>query len=200
LSSRNAGLLTAVLLLTNQRAYRLRDDGFVQAAQVIKPIKDSRRSGALQASTYELPLTKIRQPPRSFLRAKHQFWLVDIKARSGRNEEQFCSFVDVCSQGWEGLMPRTMARLAIVTTALCSIVLISFPSFPSTLGIVSKPQLVDRALKSDRLTNVPAPAKNGHKSQPSLVRAEKRVPMGCDRTFSSMSSRQFSTIFGRCLV
>ena len=41
------------------------------------------------------------------------------------------------------------------------IVLISFPSFPSTLGIVFKPQLVDRALKGDRPTNAPAPAKNG---------------------------------------
>jgi hypothetical protein len=97
-------------------------------------------------------------------------------------------------------MRRTITRLAIVATALCSIVLISFPSFPSTLGIVSKPQLVDRALKGDRLTNAPAPAKNGPKSQPSLERAGKRVPMGCDRAFSSMSSRQFSMIFGRCLV
>jgi hypothetical protein len=53
-------------------------------------------------------------------------------------------------------MRRTITRLAIVATALCSIVLISFPSFPSTLGIVFKPQLVDRALKGDRLTIAPA--------------------------------------------
>jgi hypothetical protein len=93
-------------------------------------------------------------------------------------------------------MRRTITRLAIVATALCSIVLISFPSFPSTLG----PQLVDRALKGDRLTNAPAPAKNEPKSQPSLERAGKQVPMGCDRAFSSMSAPQFSTLFGRCLV
>ena len=104
------------------------------------------------------------------------------------------------SQGWERLMRRTISRLAIVATALCSIVLISFPSFPSTLGIVFKPQLVDRALKGDRLTNAPAPAKNEPKSQPSLERAGKQVPMGCDRAFSSMSAPQFSTLFGRCLV
>ena len=55
-------------------------------------------------------------------------------------------------------MNRTVARLAVATTALCSIVLISFPSFPSTLGMAFKPQSVDRALKSDRLTNAPAPA------------------------------------------
>ena len=97
-------------------------------------------------------------------------------------------------------MRKTIARLAIIGTAICLIVLISFPSFPSTLGTVYEPQVVDRALKGDRLTNAPAPAKNGPKSQPSLERAGKRVPMGCDRAFSSMSSRQFSTIFGRCLV
>jgi hypothetical protein len=97
-------------------------------------------------------------------------------------------------------MGRKITRLAIVSIALCSIVLISFPSFPSTLGIVSKPQLVDRALKGDRLTNTPALGKTGPKSQPSLERAGKQVPMGCDRAFSSMSSRQFSTFFGRCLV
>ena len=97
-------------------------------------------------------------------------------------------------------MLRTITRIAIVGTALCSIVLISFPSFPSTLGIVSKPILVDRALKGDRLSNASAPIKNGPKSQPSLMRAEKRVPVGCDRAFSSMSRSDFSTIFGRCLV
>ena len=82
-------------------------------------------------------------------------------------------------------MRGIMARLAIVVVALCSIVLISFPSFPSTLGIAFKPQSVDRALKGDRLTNTPAPAptKNGSKSQPSLERAVKRVPMGCEPRF-----------------
>ena len=97
-------------------------------------------------------------------------------------------------------MRGAIRRLAIVATALCSIVLISFPSFPSTLGTVYKPQVVERALKSDRLTNASAPAKSGPKPQPPLERASKRVPMGCDRAFSSMSAPQFSTLFGRCLV
>jgi hypothetical protein len=95
-------------------------------------------------------------------------------------------------------MRQTITRLTIVATALCSITLISFPSFPSTLGIVFKPQLVDRALKRDRLTN--ALAKNGVKSQPALVRTGKQVPVGCDRAFSSMSAPQFSTLYGRCMV
>ena len=97
-------------------------------------------------------------------------------------------------------MRRTITQLAIVGTALCSIVLISFPSFPSTLGMISKLISVDRTLKGDRLSSVSAPIKSGPKSQPSLVRAEKRVPVGCDRAFSSMSPSDFSTIFGRCPV
>ena len=95
-------------------------------------------------------------------------------------------------------MRRTITRLAIVATPLCSIVLISFPSFPSTLGMAFKPQLVDRALKGDQLNSTPA--KNGPKSQPALVRTGKQVPMGCDRAFSSMSSAQFSSLYGRCMV
>jgi hypothetical protein len=97
-------------------------------------------------------------------------------------------------------MPRMVARLAIVTTALCSIVLISFSSFPSTLGIVFRPQLVDRAYKGDRLTNAASTPKDSPKSLPALVGTGKKVPVGCDRAFSSMSSPQFSTLFGRCLV
>jgi hypothetical protein len=107
----------------------------------------------------------------------------------------------VCaSQGWEGLMRKTIARLTIIGTAICSIVLISFPSFPSTIGTVYEPQVVDRALKGDRLTNASASAKNGPKPQPSLERASKRVPMGCDRAFSSTAAPQFSSLYGRCMV
>jgi hypothetical protein len=91
-------------------------------------------------------------------------------------------------------MNRTVVRVAVVATAICSIVLISFPSFPSALGLDFKPQPVDRALKGDRPTIAPA-----RKSQPSLERA-KQVPVGCDRAFSSMSSAQFSSLFGRCLA
>jgi hypothetical protein len=91
-------------------------------------------------------------------------------------------------------MRRTITRIAIITAALCSIVLISFPSLSSTLGAVYKPQVVHRTSKGDRLSNVSSPPK------PSLERAAKRVPVGCDRAFSSMSGPQFSTLFGRCVV
>ena len=52
-------------------------------------------------------------------------------------------------------MHKTVTRCAIAASALCSIILVSFPSFPSTLGMVSKFQLVDHTLKGDRLSNAP---------------------------------------------
>jgi hypothetical protein len=72
-------------------------------------------------------------------------------------------------------------------------------AFPSTAGIVSNPQLVDRTLKGNRLTNVPAAGKIGSKAQPSFVKALK-VSIGCDRVFSSMRHRNLQRSFGRCLV
>jgi hypothetical protein len=95
-------------------------------------------------------------------------------------------------------MNRTVVRVAVVATAICSIVLI--PSFPSAHGINFKPQSVNRALKGDRPTIAPAQVTNVRKFQPSLERAGKQVPVGCDRAVSSMSSAQFSTLFGRCLA
>ena len=92
-------------------------------------------------------------------------------------------------------MPKTVTRCAVIMVVLFSIILVSFPLFPSTAGIVSNPQRVDRTLKG----NVPAAGKIGSKAQPSFVKALK-VSIGCDRVFSSMSSPQSSTIFGRCLV
>ena len=47
-------------------------------------------------------------------------------------------------------MRKTVARCVFLVMAICSAILFSFPSFPSTLAILSKPQVVDRALKGDR--------------------------------------------------
>lgn len=88
-------------------------------------------------------------------------------------------------------MPKTVTRCAVIMVVLFSIILVLFPLFPSTAGIVSN---LDRTLKGDRLTNVPAAGKIGSKAQPSFVKALK-VSIGCDRVFSSMSSPQSSTIF-----
>ena len=97
----------------------------------------------------------------------------------------------------------SLARCAAVTVALLSISLISFPSFPSTIGFSSNPQTVNRELKGDRqrtITPTPLPTKNRPLSLPSLSRAHKKVPVGCDAAFSSVSSPQFATVYGRCLV
>jgi hypothetical protein len=97
----------------------------------------------------------------------------------------------------------SLARCAAVTVALLSISLISFPSFPSTIGFSSNPQTVNRELKGDRqrtITPTPLPTKNRPLSLPSLSRAHKKVPVGCDTAFGSVSSPQFATVYGRCLV
>jgi hypothetical protein len=60
-----------------------------------------------------------------------------------------------------------------VTVALLSISLISFPSFPSTIGFSPNPQSVNRELKGDRQRTTaptPLPAKNRPLSLPSLSR------------------------------
>jgi hypothetical protein len=130
---------------------------------------------------------------------KQQFQIVNIRlATKERRAKLFV--VCVCSQGWEVLMRKTVTRCVFLVTAILSAFLISFPSFPSPLGIISKHQIVDRALKGDRLTTAPSTAKTRPASHPALVRTGKHVPVGCDRASSSMSSPQFSSLFGRCLV
>jgi hypothetical protein len=107
----------------------------------------------------------------------------------------------VGSQEWQGLMRKTVTRCGIAALALSSAVLISYPSFPSTFAIIANPQLVNHALKGDRLpTTAPGSSKSRATTQPSLERAEKQVPVGCDRAFSPVSSPRFATIFGRCVV
>jgi hypothetical protein len=97
-------------------------------------------------------------------------------------------------------MRSRILRYGLVGIALCSIVVISFPSLSSPTGLTSKPQAVDRARKGDRLSVAPLPSKRPPKSQPVLVGVGKRVPVGCDRAFSSMAPAQVLGIYGRCAV
>jgi hypothetical protein len=97
-------------------------------------------------------------------------------------------------------MRRALVRSGLIGTALCSIVVISFPSFSSTAGLNVKPQAVERAHKGDRLAIAPPVVKTDPRSQPTLVRSGNKVPMGCDRAFSSMSSPEFLGLYGRCAV
>jgi hypothetical protein len=97
-------------------------------------------------------------------------------------------------------MRSRIIRYGLVGIALCSIVVISLPSLSSPTGLTSKPQAVDRARKGDRLSLAPLPSKSLPKWQRLLVGAGTRVPVGCDRAFSSMSSAQFLGLYGRCAV
>ena len=97
-------------------------------------------------------------------------------------------------------MRRTITQLAIVGTALCSIVLISFPSFPSTLGMISKPISVDRTLKGDRLSNTSAPNKTGLSRNRRSCEPKSACPWAVIALLARCRRSQFSTIFGRCLV
>jgi hypothetical protein len=44
------------------------------------------------------------------------------------------------------------------------------------------------------------PSKTPPPSLPALLKAQTKVPVGCDKAFSSVSSPQFATVYGRCLV
>jgi hypothetical protein len=121
---------------------------------------------------------------------QQQARLVNISNKGTKSKFVCCSRA---SLGQEGLMRKVVMRSVFLGAATSAAVLISFPSFPDTSGFISKPQAVDRALKGDRFTIAPGPS-------PALVRAGKRVPVGCDRAFSLMSAPQFSSLFGRCVV
>ena len=97
----------------------------------------------------------------------------------------------------------SLVRCAGVAVGLFSICLISFPSFPNTNGFSLNPQTVNRELKGDRqrtMTPTPLATKNRPLWLPSLSRAHKKIPVGCDTAFSSVSSPQFATVYGRCLA
>jgi hypothetical protein len=97
-----------------------------------------------------------------------------------------------------GQTSKSIKLCAIAWMALCIVIYGSFPSFPSTVPLIASPVSVDRSHKSDRLNGTGVIARREQQSV--LTRAEKRVPLGCDRAFSVLSSSQFATLFGRCLV
>jgi hypothetical protein len=95
-------------------------------------------------------------------------------------------------------MRAKLVRIAMTGATLCLIALISFPSLPSASGLAFGPHTVNRAIKGDRLVVSSQTISRSSKAQPSLLKAEKQVPVGCDRAFSSMSSAQFKNLYGRC--
>jgi hypothetical protein len=95
-------------------------------------------------------------------------------------------------------MSQAAKLYAIAGTALCIVFCGLLPSFPKTAVMIATYQSIDRSHKSDRLKGSGMAATSGARS--TLTRAEKRVPVGCDKAFSSTASSQFAALFGRCLV
>jgi hypothetical protein len=89
-------------------------------------------------------------------------------------------------------------RAAGVVLALLAASFIALPSFP--LGLIADSPAVNRALKSDRLPSI-SPAILPHElGSPLLPLSRERIPVGCDRAFSAISSPRLADIFGRCLA
>jgi hypothetical protein len=88
-------------------------------------------------------------------------------------------------------------RAVAVVSALLVASLFAFPSFPSAgLFSLAPAVAVDRTLKGDRLPSVVPTEKSGAP----LARAREKIPVGCDRAFSPISSPQLADVFRRCTV
>jgi hypothetical protein len=87
-------------------------------------------------------------------------------------------------------------RIASVLSGLLIASFVAFPSFPSTgfLSFTSSIS-VDRTLKGDRLPL--APTDKTEMPLPSVPSREK-IPVGCDRAFSPISSPRLANVFRRC--
>ena len=92
---------------------------------------------------------------------------------------------------------RRATSCAVVVMAVISILVVSFPSLSSTVGLNPNSQTVNRSIKGDRL---PIQTISSARQPSSISRTQKKVPVGCDNAFSSISSPQLATVFGRCLV
>lgn len=96
-------------------------------------------------------------------------------------------------------------RVTGVLFALLVASFISFPSFPKGIFVSGSPQSVNRSLKGDRLPSI-SPAVFPHELGLPLVpnipaqTRRKKIPLGCDASFSSVSSPQLAHVFGRCLA
>ena len=97
-------------------------------------------------------------------------------------------------------------RVAGVVFSLLAAGLISFPSFPNGVFDSDSPFLVNRSLKGDRLPSV-SPAVFSHQlgspvvpMSPARSAPRAKIPMGCDASFSAISSPRLAHVFGRCVA
>jgi hypothetical protein len=99
-----------------------------------------------------------------------------------------------------------LVRVASVLIALLAAGFITFPSFPNGIFVADSPLAVNRALKGDRLLSIsPAvfPRELGSPLVPHLPAQStprKKIPVGCDASFSPISSPLLANVFGRCVA
>ncbi len=91
-------------------------------------------------------------------------------------------------------------RTAAVVSGLLFASFVAFPSFPSTGFLSFTPAVpVDRTLKGDRLP-LSAPTDKTEMPVPSAPSLREKIPVGCDRAFSPISSPRLANVFQRCTV
>jgi hypothetical protein len=94
---------------------------------------------------------------------------------------------------------RAAGAVGVVSLALVTAALLTFPSFPTTgaaLSATTPAVAVNRALKGDRL---PA-ARPEQAGAPVLIAPQARVPFGCDAAFSPVAAPSMAHVFRRCAV
>ena len=91
-------------------------------------------------------------------------------------------------------------RILAVVSGLLVASVIAFPTFPSTGFLSFTPSdAVDRTLKGDRLP-LPAPTDKTEMPVQSAPSSREKIPVGCDRAFSPVSSPRVANVFQRCTV
>ena len=90
-------------------------------------------------------------------------------------------------------------RIVVVFWGLLVASFVTFPSFPSTgLASFTPAVSVNRTLKGDRLPL--ERAANKTEAPSALQTLRNKIPIGCDRAFSPISSPQLANVFRRCAV
>lgn len=103
----------------------------------------------------------------------------------------------------EMLSIRFAGAAGIISIALFSAALISFPSFPTTganLPAAARQNFVNRTLKGDRLSTSNRADGPGQVESPVRSQPRQHIPLGCDAAFSPISSPSLGHVFRRCMA
>jgi hypothetical protein len=94
-----------------------------------------------------------------------------------------------------------LVRVAAVLLALFAASFIAFPSFPSAATFISGlPPTVNRVLKGDRLPLIGRAMQMQELEAPAQPALARKVPLGCEGAFSSISAPRLANVFRRCVV